>query len=525
MSASRRIATAGLIVTGAYLASRLLGWVRLAVISTTFGAGSELDAFFAAFRIPDLVFQLVAAGALSSALIPVLAGLHAHGEDARAWRVASTVANIVLVALALLAGLFAVGAPLLVPLVTPGFDAATTERTVELTRLMLAGPLLLALSAVATSVLNARGRFAAAAAAPVAYNLAIIGAALLLAPALGVEALAVGVVVGSFLTLLVQILPLARAGFRYRPAVDAADPAAREVLVLMAPRAVGLGASQVTLIALTTLASGLPVGSVTALNVAFTLLQLPIGVIGVPLGIVVFPSLARELATGAVAAYAALLLRALRLVVVAMLPIAAIGAVLRTELVTLLFGYGRFDAAAIELTAGTFLPFLAGLPAHALIAILARAFYADKETRIPALAACVSVVVNVGFAVVTVGSLGLAALALAIAIGAWVETAVLVALLRRRIPGLELGGLVGVALRAGIAAAGGAALAFGTVSQLAPAFGAPATVEADRLGLLAVTAVAGGAGLVGFAALARALRIPELATIVGAMADVLRRRS
>ncbi|MFL5779661.1 MAG: lipid II flippase MurJ, partial [Chloroflexota bacterium] len=300
MSATRTLARAGLIVTSAFLVSRILGYVRVVVIGTTFGADSELDTFFAAFRIPDLIFQLVAAGAVSSALIPVVSSLLAGDERARAWRVVSTVANLMLVGLAVLAVLVFVWAPLIVPAITPGFSQDQIARTVELTRTMLLSPIFLALGAIATSVLNSEGRFAASAAAPITYNLAIIAAALFLAPSMGVEGLAVGVVLGSVAHLAIQLRPLARLGFRYQPRVDVADGEATHALALMAPRAIGLGASQITFVAMTYFASALAVGSLSAFNFAMTLLQIPLGVIGVPLGIVILPTLSRDLATGAV---------------------------------------------------------------------------------------------------------------------------------------------------------------------------------------------------------------------------------
>ncbi len=219
MTAAGALARAGIIVSGAFLVSRVLGYVRLVVIGNTFGATADLDAFFAAFRIPDLIFQLVAAGALSSALIPVISALFTTGEQARAWRVVSTVINLMLIGLAVLAVGFFILAPVIVPIITPGFEGAQLDTTIELTRIMLLSPIFLALGAVATSVLNAGGRFAAAAMAPIVYNLAIIAAAVLLAPTLGVDGLALGVVAGSLGHLLVQLRPLARLGFRY----DAAD--------------------------------------------------------------------------------------------------------------------------------------------------------------------------------------------------------------------------------------------------------------------------------------------------------------
>ncbi len=192
VTAGRALVRAGLVVTGAFFVSRVLGWVRLVVIGTTFGVQGALDPFFAAFRIPDLIFQLVAAGALESALIPTIATLLARDEQARAWRVVSTVTNLMLAGLAVLAGALFVLAPAVVPAITPGFDAAQTATTVDLTRVMLLSPIFLALGSVATSVLNARGRFAASVLAPIVYNLAIIGGALFLAPSMGVMGLAVG---------------------------------------------------------------------------------------------------------------------------------------------------------------------------------------------------------------------------------------------------------------------------------------------------------------------------------------------
>src|SRR5207249_3415881 len=165
-------------------------------------------------------------------------------------------------------------------------------------RIMLLSPILLAAAAVATSLLNAQGRFAASAVAPLVYNLAIIGAAIFLAPVLGVPGLALGVVIGALGHLLIQLRPLRATGFRYRPQVDLSDPDARQALVLMAPRALGLGASQVTFLVATSLASGLATGSVSAFTFAFTAFQIPLGVIGQPMGVVTLPSMSRDVARG-----------------------------------------------------------------------------------------------------------------------------------------------------------------------------------------------------------------------------------
>jgi putative peptidoglycan lipid II flippase len=515
---SRALARAGLLVTVTFFVSRLLGWLRLVLIGAVFPANAELDTFFAAFRIPDLIFQLVAAGALSSALIPIVASLLATEEEARAWRVVSTVINLMMGALLVLSVGLAIAAPQVVGLITPGFDVVGTARTVELTRIMLLSPVLLALGSVATSILNAQGRFGASALAPLVYNLAISFGAVVLAPFMGVQGLALAVVLGSAGHLAVQLPQVLRGGFRYEPVVSLGDPQARQALVLLAPRALGLGVSQLTFIVTTTLASGLEAGSISAFTFAFTLLQIPIGVIGVPLGVVIFPSMARELATGGEARYVALLTRSLRLLLFVMLPIGALMAVLRRQIVSILFP--GFDARVVDLTSAALLFFLIGLAAHALIGVLARAFYARQDTRTPVAAAILSVVVNVSLAVLLVGPLGVAGLALAIAIGAWVEALVLVAILRSRLPSLDLGSLVRVVLEAALGSLIAGAIALGVVYAIDGWIG-----RQPSWALLVVqSALAATVGGLVYLGVSLALRIPELPTIVGLMVDLVRRR-
>jgi putative peptidoglycan lipid II flippase len=519
VTAAGALARAGIIVSGAFLLSRILGYVRLLVIGNTFGATADLDAFFAAFRIPDLIFQLVAAGALSSALVPIVSGLFTTNEERRAWRVVSTVINLMLIGLAILAVGFFILAPVIVPIITPGFAGAQLDKTIELTRIMLLSPIFLALGAVATSVLNAGGRFAAAAVAPIVYNLAIIGAAVLLAPTLGVDGLALGVVAGSMGHLLVQLRPLARLGFRYEPRIDGADPQARKALALMAPRAIGLGASQITFIVVTSLATTLAVGAVSDFNFAFALLQIPLGVIGVPLGIVLLPTLSRDAAVGREDAFAALLTRALRLLIYVMIPIAVLGAIVRMPVVEILFGSGKIGPDDLQLIAVTLSAFLVGLTAHALIAVLARAFYARQDTVTPVAAAVGAVFINCTLAVVLVGPYGLPGIALAIAIAAWIEALVLLTILYRRLPQFELRGLGRVGLEGVIGSAVAGAAAVAILWFLSDRIGGDAGRLLLVLQVAVVSVVFGGV----YALLSVALRIPELPSIVGVMADVLRR--
>jgi putative peptidoglycan lipid II flippase len=362
--------------------------------------------------------------------------------------------------------------------------------------------------------------------APVVYDLAIIGAAVILAPSLGVTGLAIGVVAGSLGHLLVQLPPLARVGYRWVARIDLSDEQARRALALMGPRVIGLGVTQITFVVMTALASGLGAGAVSAYTIAFSLLQIPLGVIGTPLGIVIFPSMARELAVGRTSHYLEILGRSLRILAFVMLPITALGMVLRVHVVELLLGYGRFDQAAVQLTADTLLLFLIGLTAHSAIAVLARAFYARQDTRTPMVAAVLAVAVNCALAIALVGSLGLPAIGLAIAVAAWSEAIVLLLWLKRREPTLDLAGLASVVVRCLIAAGVAAVVALVVLSVL----NLPTPVGADPSslagkGLVFIEAVlatlAGGAA---YLAVAAALRVRELKTMLAIVLDLVRRR-
>ena len=525
---ARSLARAGLVVSGAYLVARILGYIRVVVIATTFGAAPELDSFFAAFRIPDLIFQLVAAGAVASALVPMVAGMLAKGESERAWRVVSTIANLMIAALFAFAVVAFLAAPVLVPLITPGFEGAQLAQTIDLTRLMLLAPMFLALGATATAVLNGTQRFGAAAVAPIVYDLAIIGAAVILAPNLGVTGLALGVVAGSLGHLLVQVPPLMRAGFRYLPRIDISDTQARLALALMGPRVIGLGVTQITFVVMTALASNLGTGAVSAYTIAFSLLQIPLGVIGVPLGIVLLPSLARELAVGRTDHYLEILTRSLRILAFVMLPITTIGMVLAVHVVELLLGYGEFDRAAVELTAATLLLFLLGLGAHSIIAVLTRAFYARQDTRTPMVAAVLAVVINTTLAIALVGSFGLPAIGLSIAAAAWIEALLLLLVLRRREgPALDLAGLGLFLVRTAIAAGLAGIVAAVVLSSL---FGVPNLAPvtdssiAAKFGVFVQAIIGTLAGGATYALVTWILGVRELRTITSILADIARRR-
>jgi putative peptidoglycan lipid II flippase len=518
----RAIALAGVVVVAGVVLSRLIGWVRTAVFLAEFGGHADvanLDSFYAAFRIPDTLFQLVAAGAVGSALVPVASALLATGEPERARRLISTIANLMVLALIPLAVVVWIVAPSLVAVLLPTPDPAQLELRIWLTRLMLVSPILLAVGAVMTAGLNAVGIFGAPAIAPNVYNIGIIVCAVALTPFLGIEALAIGVVVGAVGLVLTQAIAVRRNGL-YRPEVHLHDPAVRETLSLMAPRALGLGVTQIVFLVNTFFASSMAGnGPLSWYNVAFTTLQIPVGLIGVPLGIVLLPPLSQAVARGDDERFRRLVEQSLRLLLFAVVPLTGFMLVLAAPTIGFLYQHGQFDAAGVASITPVYEVFLVGLIAHVMIALLAPIFYAGKDTRTPVTAALLAVAVDVVAAVVLFPFMGLTGLALAIGLGAWAEVMLLVVLMERRI-GFDLRPLA----RHAIAFAGGACVA-SAGAYLAARFvegvgGGPSSFVA-QIGELAAGGVV---GLGAYIAWAWIFRLPELRASIDLARTLLGRR-
>ena len=511
-TAGRVLVTASVILTVAALASRLLGWIRLLVIGSQFGASRELDAYFAAFRIPDAIFQLVVAGALSAALIPVFAGYRARGQDREAWLLASSVINLVLIGLAGLSLVMAIFAPIFVPIVAPGFDAPTTELTVRMTRVMLISPVLIGMGAVVSGILNSYQQFTVPAIAPLLYNVAIIAAAIFLAPIMGVEGLAVGVAIGSLAHLAVQVPSLARVGQRYDLTIGLSHPGVRRVAWLMGPRTLGLAAGQLNFLVSTVLASGLPEGSLTAYNYAFQLSQIPVGVVGVSIAVALFPTLSQDAALGRVSEIRRQVAGAIRMLLFVAAPLMAIMIVLREPLTDVFYQYGAFTESASRRTASALLFFAVGLGGHIVVHVLTRTFYAMQDTRTPVTWAVVAVAINVPLMALLVGPMGVEGLALALSISAVLEVLGLLWSLRRRIDSLDEGAIARSVGRAALAGTVAGLFLIGGLSAVSGSLGGLLDNVVGRLLALLVLSAAGGAV---YLAAAAALRAPEIGQLRG----------
>ena len=432
-----------LLIGLSFLGSRLLGAGRAVVIADQFGATVELDAFWVAMRLPDLVFQLLAGATLASAFIPVYARVLQRGGEAAAWRLASIVLNWVLLGTLALAAIVFFAADWIVPALAPGLGEdsgvqdAVMQDAVFLTRVLLLSPILFALSGMVTGVLHARRHFLLPAISPMLYNLAIILGALLLPGEMGVEALVIGVVAGSGLHLLVQLPALASAMTSSRGGLglqlDLGDRDVREVLRLMGPRTLGLAAAQINLIVLTFFGSLVGDSSISALNFAWLLLMFPVGVFGMSLATAVFPSLAERAASGGPSAVTAMVSQTLRFTLFLAVPATLGMLLLRESVVSTLLEHGAFDAAAAKLVSDALLFYSIGLFAHAAIEIVSRGFYVLGDTRTPVGLAVSSMLLNVLLSAVLVGPFELKGLALALSISAIVEFVLLALLLHLRL--------------------------------------------------------------------------------------------
>ncbi|MGH2469135.1 MAG: murein biosynthesis integral membrane protein MurJ, partial [Chloroflexota bacterium] len=312
--AAHHFAWAAAIVMAGTVLSRLLGLVRQQVLAIEFGTTPSMDAFWTAFKIPDAIFTLVAGGVLSSSLIPVFTGYLSHNQREKAVHVASAIITTVLAVLGAAALLLELLAPELVPLLTATYSPDRQALVVDLTRVLLIQPIFLAVSGVMMGILQSYQHFLLPALAPVVYNLSIIAAALVLGPNLGVEGLAIGVVAGAVLQVALQYPAMRHHHFRYRPLIDWKDEGVREVLRLMFPRVFASASLATNFLVSAALASALQKGAYTGFNIAFSLMQLPLGIFAIAISVVAFPTLSAQVAQNDLGSMSRTLLRSLRFI-------------------------------------------------------------------------------------------------------------------------------------------------------------------------------------------------------------------
>ncbi len=512
LSSSGHLARSATVTAAATLTSRVLGLVREQVLAALFGAADEMDAFIVAFRLPNLLRDLFAEGAISSAFVPAFTGhLTLHGKIG-AWRLGNNVVTALLLITGIVAALGIAFAGPIVAMIARDFAAVPGKLslTIELTRLMLPFLLLAAVAAAQMGMLNSLHHYFFPALSPAAFNLATIACAFLLVPlmpALGqprIVAIAIGALAGGLGQVIVQWPALRSEGFRYRRVLDPRDPELKRVLLLMGPGTIGLAATQVNLFLNTVLATSQGTGAVSWLTYASRLLYLPIGLFGVSIGTAVLPAVSRHAATDDAASIRETVSRGLKMMLVVNLPASAGLIALSTPIVRLLFERGHFVAADTAATAAAVRLYACGLIGYSAARITSPTFYALGRSRVPVLVSIGTIALNVGLSMALVGSMGFLGLALSTSLAAIANGFVLVWLLKRRLGGLDESALTAALGKMTLAAA---AMGFGAVMierlSFSIADGAGFAFQAIRLGF----SIAGA--LIVLVAIAKILKIPE----------------
>jgi len=475
-------------VSSMTLLSRILGFVRDFIIARSFGAGAATDAFFVAFRLPNLLRRMFAEGAFSQAFVPILAEYKNKRDAEETRRLADHVATLLFLALLAVTLLGIAITPVLIYISAPGFaaDAAKFELTVELTRIAFPYILFISLVSLSGGILNTWSRFAVPAFTPVLLNLSFIAMALFAAPYFDppVLALAWAVLLGGVLQLALQIPFLAKIGMLPRFSFSLADAGVNRILKLMLPALLGVSVTQISLVINTIFASFLPSGSVSWLYYADRLMEFPAGLLGAALGTILLPSLAKSHADNDRGEFSALLDWGLRLTFLLTLPAALALAILAVPLLSTLFNYGAFQAHDVLKTGDALMAYSVGLTGLILVKVLAPGFYARQNIRTPVKIALVTLaatqVMNAAFIV----PLQHAGLALSIGLAACLNAGLLWRGLHRRgdyvpRPGW---GVFGLKLAVALAVMG-AALWFG-MGQQENWIGAPPLARMLRLSAL-----------------------------------------
>ena len=391
---ARHIARSTLTVMIAFGAAKLISLLQTIIIAQAFGVGRELDAYVAANRIPELIVILISGGALTHAFIPVFSGFLAKGDLESAWRLSSHLINTILTLAFIISVCVFLNAPWLVAnVVAPGFDASAANDTVDMMRILLLSTIIFAVSGIFSGILNSHQHFLLPALAPIMFDLGILFGVIFLLPRLGVHGIAVGAVIGSALHFGIQVPGLLRYKMRWRLELGLSDPQLWRVIRLMLPRIGGLGVFSLNFLVMNNIASRLGVGSVSALDWGWRLMQIPQTLIGTAMGIVIFPTLAALSEMNDLEGKRGAMTSALRFILVGSIP-AAIGLVVLGRPMISLLERGAFDASASALVYSTLTMFTLGLIVHSTLEVIARSFYADKDTLTPLFAALGGALIN-----------------------------------------------------------------------------------------------------------------------------------
>jgi len=400
-SQTKSISGGALILAISALISRLLGLIREGLLMARFGASPDLDIYFAAFRIPDLVYNVLIAGGIIVAFLPLFSQIYSKDKD-EAWQFTNNTLNVFLFLLISLCLILFIFTPSLVKLIAPGFSAQQKAQTVFLTRLMFLSPILFGLSSIFSGILQYFNRFLVYSLCPILYNLGIILGILFLSPRFGILGVALGVILGAAFHFLIQIPSAINCGFSYKSIFNFRAPKIKKVFTLMVPRTIGVAAQQINLIVITAIASTLVTGSITIFNFANNLQYLPIGIIGISFAIAAFPKFTQVWAENRKEEFINSFFSVFRQILYLIIPASFLIFILRTQIITIIsrlglfiLGTSQFSTLAIRLTTACLGLFCLGLWAVALIPLVLRAFFALQDTKTPTLIAIFTMILNI----------------------------------------------------------------------------------------------------------------------------------
>lgn len=502
---SKSLASAAFVIAAAGVASRLLGLVRDRILASQFGAGDALDIYYAAFRVPDLIYNLLILGALSAAFIPVFTSLLAREEENEAWELVNLFLTTALVFLVVLAAVLAIFAPYLVKIITPGFPPEKMQSVVALTRIMLLSPIFLGISGIFGGILNSFKRFLIYSLAPLLYNLGIIFGALFFVKPFGIAGLAWGVVLGAFLHLAIQYPNVKLVGMKYFPRLDFRNKNLRRVITLMVPRTMGLAVTQINLLVITIIASTLSAGSLAIFNFANNLQSVPLGFLSVPFVLAIFPTLSHLAAKENWEEFVANFSKVFRQILFFIVPASVLMLVLRAQIVRIVLGAGKFDWEDTILTFQALGIFSVSLFAQCLVPLLARSFYAIHNTRIPFYTGLAAEAVNLVLAIFLSRHFGILGLVWAFSFASIVNMFLLILILRKRFDNLDDKKIISVVLKIALAA-----LAAGLAAQLTKYFASFYLNLDTFVGVAGQLLAASLIGIAAYLALAHIFRLEEL---------------
>ncbi len=512
--ARQKVARSTTLVSSATFVSRLFGLVREQIFAFLFGAGFATDAFVAAFRIPNLLRDLFAEGALSAAFVPVFTDYLVNKDKKAAFRLGNLVLNALLVIVGGVVILGILATPWIVDIIAPGFGSIPGKAglTALMARIMFPFLLIVSLTAVAMGMLNSLHHFGVPAFAPVLFNLGMIAAGFAVCPLFDppITGMAVGVLLGGLGQWAFQMPALRKEGYRYRPEISFRDPGVRRIIFLMTPAVFGLASTQINIFVNTVIASFLSQGSISYLNYSYRLMYFPLGVFGVAVATVTLPLVSAYAAKKDVPSVLATCSSSLKLIFFLTLPSIFFLSAGAKPIISLLYQHGRFKYADTVFTSQALVFYCVGLFAFASVRVIAPVFYAMGDTRSPVKVSMLAVAVNIALNLAFMKPLGFRGLALATSLSAMVNMSALMVLLRRRVGPLDVRDLAGSFFRLlGCSALMGAAVTAVQLGWRLDLEAAPLPEKA--LYVLALFGLSAGT----YALLAYALKVKELRLVMG----------